>query len=328
MRSLSLALLALAACPVVATAADSKPIDVNGQSILPWGNLSGSDQVGFHPFASVGLGYDGNVFKLPEPEDVEKDTFTTYQVGAVVDWALTEIDTVGLRGSYRRNVYREYDDEAGLRGGDVRGNYNHEGLTYAGFLTGGWRRSDDPADNAAARELRDLYDAEARGDYRTLDNRYSVGGTWNREYYLNEDDNKDQNAFSGYLRWAYEFAESAEWFVRAAGTRIEYRSNDTYSDSKGAYGVVGYKNMLGSITGISAELGAEYRNYDEVLGANTTATDRTTWSPRAKADATYEYEEASFVKLTGFWELKDSNNSYSADYYGCLLYTSPSPRDH
>jgi len=301
-----------------------KTIEVNGQNLVPFFSLTKSELLTFHPYASLGGGYDSNVFLSPTGSE-EHDTYLQGIIGAQVDWEPSERDQLQLRGGYNRIKNKKYDEVAGLRGGDVHLGYAHEGQVWSGFANGNWARTNDPLLDTFERALLDAWNADGRLDYLALKTRTSLGLTWNRDHYLDAtstftSSSRDNDRIGVYARWAYEMSPANSVYLRAGPSRTLYNEYTQYSNSTGLIGVVGTERLVGSITSIKAEAGVTYKRYDDTLPTNTTITKKSFVAPQANLEGKYDYEEQSWLRLTGFSSLNDSaSNSYASYYFGAKI---------
>jgi hypothetical protein len=301
-----------------------RALEVQNQRLVPFFNLSKNEQLTFHPYASVGGGYDSNVL-LDSPGQEQDDTFAQGIIGAQIDWEPAPIDRLQIRGEYNRTRYQTYDAEAGVRGGSLQLGYHHEGLVWAGFVTGSWRRINDALLSTNERALVEVWNSEGRLDYRTLTTRSSLGVTWARDDYLDgtssfTETSRDNQRYELYARFAHELTDSDSIYVRTGPTRTIYQEQTQYVDSSGWFGVVGSELALGSLTTLTAEGGVVYRDYAQELPSNPTLTGHILWAPLANIEATYLYEEQSWIRVTAFSSLIDSlSQSYGSYYFGGRL---------
>ena len=294
-------------------------IDVHGQRLVPFFNLSDSTLFTLHPYFSIAGGQDSNVLLAPSADE-KSDSFVQGIIGAQIEWYPSASDRLQLRGEYNRVHYQTYDDQAGVRGGNLQLGFHHDDLVWAGFVIGGWTRSNDPLLGTNERALLDAWNSEARLDYRTLTTRSSLGATWARDNYLNDtlsfsSTSRDNDRYEAYVRFAYEPSEFDSVYIRSGPTATRYDEHTQYADSNGWYGVLGSELAPSSLTTLKAEGGVVYKNYRESLPANPSLTQHVFWGPLANLEAKYLYEEQSWIRLIGFTTLKDSLSQAYATYY-------------
>ena len=314
-------------CAALSAADEYQPpraLEVQNQHLVPFFNLSLKEQFTFHPYVSVGGGHDSNV-RLDSPGQEQDDTFAEGIIGAQIEWDPNPLDRLKIRGEYNRIRYQTYEAEAGVRGGSLQLGYHHEGLVWAGFVTGSWRRTNDALISTNERALVEAWNSEGRLDYRASTTLSSLGMTWARDNYLNATSSftatsRDNDRYELYARFAHELSDTDSVYVRTGPTRTIYQEHTQYVDSDGWFGVVGSDLTLDSLTTLKAEGGVIYKDYAQTLPINPTLAEHILWAPLAHLEAAYLYEEQSWIRLTAFSSLIDSlSQSYGSYYFGSRL---------
>ncbi len=170
-----------------------------------------------------------------------------------------------------------------------------------------------------------------------------IGATFDRLHYLEgapgifSKDDRNYDDYGANARVGHEIGDDSEVYLKAM---VDHRTYDQttfafpenipgtllftthgYNDSTGVTGELGWKQKVGTRSGLIAELGATWRHYSADFEADTNFKDQTVIYPAANVLFRWNYEIGSWVGANAYSQTIDSVFSNAALLYGITIDT-------
>ncbi len=230
-----------------------------------------------------------------------------------------------------------------LSGGKALASYRHTAQVWDAGGMASASRTNDPFIVTGQEIKHDDYNVELDANRKMAETNATVGATFDRLHYLEGatgifgKDDRNYDDFGGNARVGYVIGDDSEVYLKAM---VDHRTYDQsvfslptiipgtaittthgYNDSTGVTGEVGWKQKVGTRSGLIAELGATWRHYSADFEGDTNFNDQTVIYPAANILFRWNYEVGSWIGANAYSQTIDSVFSNAALLYGVTIDT-------
>ena len=226
-----------------------------------------NDRLELHPRAGLGAHYDSNITAESEDGDEIDELAGIGMAGLGLSFAWSEATSVMADGEWRL-VLSDREDQRWRNQGKADLGVRRRTPTGNVAAHAAYARNDEPDNETGERLMVDTWLAELTGDLTGQVHRLSGRLSFDRLDYQDAslsfgEDERDANTYAVTAGYGLRLDSGDEASLRVVGDRHEYDHPDGFQrDSTGVHALVGWNRQVGETTGISLEVGAEYRRYD------------------------------------------------------------------
>ncbi len=304
---------------------DAQPVQVKDFYIKPMANLNyRNGTITIDPKVLVGIGYDSNIFSVPEGVAKNSDGFYTGMVGLTLRDRLNDHNRLVIDGEFETDRYfnTNKNDPGDLTGGHARADYFWTDKQADEIhAEGEYQKFRDPLIETGETILRQTIDASLYGTWNGPKSRVVVGGSFLRTDYLQDSaffiaSARSNDYYEGDIRVGYAPAKESFYYVMATALATSYDRNTEFNNSGGFIAALGVQKLLGTRTTLLIEAGVEHKNYTNDFNADPEFNDKSVSAPYGNLFLNWKWEEGSNVGIRGFSTLMDSVTANSSWVYG------------
>jgi len=300
---------------------DAPPVQVKDFYVKPMANLNfRNGTITIDPKVLVGIGYDSNIFSVPEGTTKNADGFYVGMVGLTLRDRLNDHNRVVIDGEFETDRYfnSTKNDQGDLTGGHARADYFWTDKQADEIhAEGEYQKFRDPLIETGETILRQTTDASLYGTWNGPKSRVVIGGSFVRTDYLQDSlffvaSARSNDTYQGDIRVGYAPARESFYYVMLAAIATRYDFNTEFNNSGGGIAALGVQKLLGTRTSLLIEAGVEHKNYSNDFNADPEYNDKSVSRPYGNLFLNWKWEEGSNVGIRGFSTLDDSLTANSA----------------
>jgi hypothetical protein len=304
---------------------DAPPVQVKDFYVKPMANLTyRNGTITIDPKVLVGIGYDSNIFSVPEGDPKNSDGFYVGLVGLTLRDRLNDHNRIVIDGEFETDRYfnSNKNDQGDLTGGHARADYYWTDKQADEIhAEGEYQKFRDPLIETGESILRQTVDASLYGTWNGPQSRVVVGGSFVRTDYLQDSvffnaSARSNDLYEGDIRLGYAPARESFYYVLLSALATRYDFNTEFNNSAGGIAALGVQRLLATRTSLLIELGIEHKNYTNDFDADPEYNDKSVSAPYGNIFLNWKWEEGSNVGIRAFSSLEDSLTANSAWIYG------------